>query len=133
MAILDHITLTVADLPATRDLLEQALAPLGIGILMEFGEEVPFGPAVAFGKGTDPAFWLTTGDAPQSPMHIAFEAENRAAVDAFHAAALAAGATDNGAPGIREIYHPDYYGAFILDAAGHNFEAVCRRSVAEGA
>ena len=61
-------------------------------------------------------------------MHIAFSAGSRAEVDAFFAAALAAGGRDNGAPGIREIYHPDYYGAFVLDPDGHNIEAVCHRS-----
>jgi catechol 2,3-dioxygenase-like lactoylglutathione lyase family enzyme len=60
-------------------------------------------------------------------LHIAFAADDRATVDAFHATALAAGATDNGAPGPREIYHPDYYGAYVLDPDGHNIEAVCHR------
>jgi predicted lactoylglutathione lyase len=62
---------------------------------------------------------------PQTDIHIAFAADSRETVDAFHAAALEAGATDNGGPGVREIYHPDYYGAYVLDPDGNNVEAVC--------
>lgn len=127
MSILDHLTLTVADLPASRALFERALAPLGITVLQDFGTEVPWGPAVAFGRNGQSSFWLTTGDHPQAPMHLAFTAEDRAQVDAFHAAALEAGATDNGGPGLRAHYHPHYYGAFVLDASGHNLEAVCHQ------
>ena len=60
-------------------------------------------------------------------MHIAILADDRKTVDAFHAAAMAAGARDNGAPGVRAIYHPNYYGAFVLDPDGHNIEAVCHK------
>lgn len=133
MLILDHLTLHVSDLAATRAFLEQALAPLDITVVKAFGDEVPFGPAVAFGKEGNPSLWLAQSEKPQHPMHIAFVARTRAEVDAFHAAALAAGATDNGAPGLREHYQPDYYGAFVHDSEGHNLEAVCRKSVADGA
>ena len=74
-----------------------------------------------------PFFWISTGGAPQTGVHVAFEAENREMVDAFHAAALEAGGTDNGAPGVREIYHPAYYGAYVLDTDGNNAEAVCHK------
>ncbi|MGB0954355.1 MAG: VOC family protein [Planctomycetota bacterium] len=127
MLILDHITLNVSDIAASRAFLEQALAPLGIEVLMAFGDDVPYGPAVAFGKGGNPALWLSQKGEPQRPMHIALIAQSHAEVDAFHAAALAAGGTCNGAPGLREHYQPGYYAAFIHDADGHNFEAVYRK------
>ena len=74
-----------------------------------------------------PFFWISTRGAPQTGVHVAFEAENRELVDAFHAAALDAGGTDNGAPGLRAIYHPAYYGAYVLDPDGNNAEAVCHK------
>ena len=79
-----------------------------------------------FGEGQKPFFWIATGrGAPQTGVHVAFAVADRATVDAFHAAALAAGATDNGPPGVRELYHPTYYGAYVLDPDGNNVEAVC--------
>lgn len=78
-----------------------------------------------FGKNGKAELWFGKGGTPQLPMHIAFTADNRKQVDQFYEAALAAGGKDNGAPGIREIYHPNYYGAFIIDPDGHNIEAVC--------
>ena len=80
---------------------------------------------VGLGRGGKPQLWLSQGEPPVSPLHIAFAARNRAEVDAFHAAALAAGGKDNGAPGLRPHYHPNYYGAFAIDPDGHNIEAVC--------
>lgn len=118
--ILDHLTLQVADQATSRVFYLQALAPLGIGIVVEFGE------VTAFGRDGKGELWLTAGE-PQRPMHIAFAAATRAEVDAFHAAALAAGGRDNGAPGVRAIYHPSYYGAFVIAPEGHNIEAVCHR------
>ncbi|MBY0402069.1 VOC family protein [Myxococcota bacterium] len=118
--MLDHLTLHVGDYPTSRAFYLQALAPLGIGIVVEFGEVAGFGRD---GKGE---FWLAAGP-PQAPMHIAFAAATRAEVDAFHAAALAAGARENGGPGVRAIYHPCYYGAFVIAPEGHNIEAVCHR------
>jgi len=115
--VLDHIVIGVSDLAAAKAFYAQALAPLGIGPLMEFPNVVGFG---ADGK---PEFWLRQASAP-TPVHVAFRTD-RGVVDAFHAAALAAGATDNGGPGKREIYHPQYYGALVLDPDGHNVEAVC--------
>ncbi len=116
--ILDHLTLHVADYEKSTQFYLRALAPLAVGVVVEFGEVAGFGRD---GKGE---FWLAAGVATP-PMHIAFAARSRAEVDAFHAAALAAGARDNGAPGIRAVYHPDYYGAFVIAPEGHNIEAVC--------
>ena len=83
------------------------------------------GAAAGFGEGRKPFFWVESGRPAARPVHVAFAVGDRATVDAFHAAALAAGGTDNGAPGVREIYHPDYYGAYVLDPDGNSVEAVC--------
>lgn len=117
--IIDHIGIAVGDYPAAKAFFERALAPLGIRLVMEIEGWA------GFGRDGKPEFWFGAGAAPQRPMHIAFTAPDRAAVRAFHAAALAAGATDNGPPGIRAIYHPNYYGAFVHGPDGHNLEAVC--------
>ncbi len=116
---LDHISLHVSDLARSRAFYSAALAPLGISVLMEGGGWL------GFGRDRKPQFWLGPGDAPSGPLHVAFVAENRAQVRAFYAAALAAGGKDNGAPGLRPIYHPNYYGAFVFDPDGNNAEAVC--------
>ena len=119
-ARLDHVGLDVSDYGASRAFYEAALTPLGIGLMME-----PVPNVGGFG-GDFPFFWIgARGRGPDSGTHVAFTAEDRATVDAFHEAALAAGGRDNGAPGVREIYHPDYYGAFVLDPDGNNVEAVC--------
>ena len=117
---LDHVGLDVSDYAASKAFYEQALAPLAMKLMME-----PV-PAVG-GFGDDfPFFWIGQRDrGPESGVHVAFRVEDRETVDAFHAAALAAGGTDNGEPGVREIYHPHYYGAFVLDPDGNNVEAVC--------
>ena len=115
--MIDHIVIGVGDLATSRTFYEQALAPLGYEVVLAF-------PAsLGFGVGGKPDFWLRQSATPE-PAHVAF-ATDRATVDAFHEAALAAGARDNGGPGVREIYHPNYYGAFVLDPDGHNIEAVC--------
>lgn len=115
--MIDHIGLAVSDLAKSKAFLREALAPLDYSILVEF-------PGVA-GLGADrPDFWIS--EQPNVVQtHICFRAKDRATVDAFHRAGLAAGGKDNGPPGLREIYHPTYYGAFILDPDGHNIEAVC--------
>jgi catechol 2,3-dioxygenase-like lactoylglutathione lyase family enzyme len=119
--VLDHVGLRVADPDASRRFFEAALAPLGFAVVME----VPGMPGAGFGLAGRPSFWVTPGERPSGPLHIAFHAADRARVDAFHAAALAAGGTDNGAPGLRPHYHPNYYAAFVLDLDGNNVEAVC--------
>jgi catechol 2,3-dioxygenase-like lactoylglutathione lyase family enzyme len=117
---LDHVGLDVCDYERSRSFYEQALAPLGMKLMME-----PV-PGVG-GFGSDfPFFWIGERErGPDSGAHVAFTAEDREIVDAFHAAALEAGGRDNGGPGLREIYHPTYYGAFVLDPDGNNVEAVC--------
>ena len=119
--MLDHLGLDVTDYERSKAFYEHALAPLGIGLVMEPVEGVG-----GFGEGGMPYFWIGRRDRPpQTGVHVAFAASSREQVDAFHAAALAAGARDNGGPGMREIYHPHYYGAFVLDPDGNNVEAVC--------
>ena len=119
--ILDHIGLAVRDFGKSAAFFRRALAPLGIQTVLE-GE----GWAM-LGKDGRPQFWIGVHGIPPGPIHIAFAAENREQVRAFHRAALAAGGRDNGAPGIRARYHPDYYGAFVFDPDGHNIDAVCHR------
>ena len=123
--ILDHIGIAVRDFGRSRTFFQRALAPLGIETVLE-GE----GWAM-LGKDGRPEFWLGVHGIPPGPVHIAFAAENREQVRAFYRAALAAGGRDNGAPGIRAKYHPDYYGAFVFDPDGHNIEAVCHEPEAE--
>jgi len=115
--MLDHITLRVHDLAASKAFYTAALKPLGYAVVMEFPE------VLGMGVGGKPDFWLTP-DRAAAPQHVAFAAPSRAAVDAFHAAGLAAGGRDNGAPGLRAHYHPSYYGAFVDDPSGHHMEAV---------
>jgi catechol 2,3-dioxygenase-like lactoylglutathione lyase family enzyme len=113
----DHITLRVGDFSASLAFYEAALAPLGIELRVEDGT------SAAFGEGT--SFLLTSRRAVTTNVHVAFSAPDRSAVDAFHAAALRNGGTDNGAPGIRADYAANYYAAFVLDPDGNNIEAVC--------
>lgn len=115
--MLDHISLRVSDLDRSKRFYLQALAPLGFALFWESGE------TVAFSVGGKPEFGIATGDAV-APTHVAFRTD-RPTVDAFHAAALEAGGTDNGGPGIRTRYHKHYYAAFVRDPDGHNIEAVC--------
>jgi catechol 2,3-dioxygenase-like lactoylglutathione lyase family enzyme len=116
--MLDHLAIGVRDLAASRAFYEAALAPLGFTVVYERSHRVAFGPTAR------PIFFLTEHP-PGEGIHIAFEAPDRERVDAFHAAALAAGGRDNGHPGLRPEYHPHYYGAFVLDPDGYNAEAVC--------
>jgi catechol 2,3-dioxygenase-like lactoylglutathione lyase family enzyme len=112
VTVLDHIEIKVRDVEASRAFYDAALAPLGMSVLM--------------GGAGRPFFWIgQAGVSPDITSHVAFGCETRATVDAFHKAALAAGGRDNGAPGLRPQYHPNYYGAFVLDPDGHNIEAVC--------
>ena len=119
--MIDHTGFGVSDYARSKAFYEQALAPLGLTLLLE-----PMAEAAGFGEGGKPFFWIETrSPASRGAVHVAFAVDDRETVDAFHAAALAAGGTDNGAPGVREIYHPDYYGAYVLDPDGNNVEAVC--------
>ncbi len=124
--MIDHTGYSVTDPAKSRRFYELALAPLGYQILREVPTQFTGGKVVlGFGVPPKPDFWINEGT-PQTPrVHLAFRAESRAQVDAFYAAAIAAGGTDNGKPGLRPHYHADYYGAFVLDPDGHNVEAVC--------
>jgi catechol 2,3-dioxygenase-like lactoylglutathione lyase family enzyme len=125
--MIDHLGIEVADYATSRSFYERVLAPLGYAVVMEVTREMSGGyEGCGFGPPGRPHFWIGTGGGmPGRGAHIAFTAASRAQVDAFHAAALAAGARDNGGPGLRPQYHPDYYGAFAFDPDGHNIEAVC--------
>jgi catechol 2,3-dioxygenase-like lactoylglutathione lyase family enzyme len=124
--VIDHIAFPVGDIAKSTAFYLKALAPLGIEIIMEVSaEETGHGASVGFGANRKPFFWIGEGPLPQSHLHVAFAAQNRAEVDAFYRAAMEAGATDNGMPGLRPDYHANYYGAFVLDPEGNNIEAVC--------
>lgn len=124
--MLDHVGLTVSDFAGARAFYSAAQAPLGIAVVMEVSaEQTGAGSHAGFGAEGKPFFWIGEGAARSGGLHVAFTAATRAQVDAFYAAALAAGGTDNGAPGLRPHYHTDYYGAFVRDADGNNVEAVC--------
>lgn len=119
----DHLGLGVSDYAASKEFFLKALTPLGVSVAME-------GPhGVGMGKNGKPSLWLFQSDAKPAPMHLAFAADDRAQVDAFYRAALAAGGKDNGAPGLRPHYHPHYYGAFVYGPDGHNVEAVCHKPI----
>jgi catechol 2,3-dioxygenase-like lactoylglutathione lyase family enzyme len=132
--MIDHVSLRVADYERSKKFYEAVLAPLGFTLAMEGSS------GAGFRRDSIPAFWVKQGEpvgvrAPaESPellgcggpfVHVAFSSRDRGAVDAFHRAALAAGARDNGAPRLRPEYHANYYGAFVLDPDGYNIEAVC--------
>ena len=123
MSTLDHIGIQVADFDGSVAFYERALAPLGIALVMRIPEAAGVKGA-GFGAGK-PDFWISEGGRTTPHVHVAFAARRRAEVDAFYAAAIAAGGIDNGAPGIRAHYHQNYYGAFVLDPDGHNIEACC--------
>jgi catechol 2,3-dioxygenase-like lactoylglutathione lyase family enzyme len=126
MGILDHIGINVSDYDRSKTFYSKALAPLEITLVMEYGK------AAGFGRNGKPDFWVGQGatrfQKPEqvaniTPINICFVARTRQEVDAFYAAAIAAGGVDNGGPGVRAEYHPNYYGAFVIDPDGHNVEA----------
>src|SRR6187402_3730148 len=116
--MLDHVSLRVQDFPRALAFYRAALAAIGYRVATEFPD------AAGLGEPGKTDLWITLTDKPLSPAHIAFRTD-RARVDAFHAAALAAGGTDNGAPGVRADYHPHYYAAYVIDPEGNNIEVVC--------
>ncbi len=133
MSILDHLTLNVSDYGRSKGFYEAALATLGVKVLTEYQGFCGFGIA-------KPDFWLAGGPSsyqtaeqlsPITPVHLAFAAASREAVDAFYAAAIEAGGVDRGEPGSRGEYHEHYYGAYVLDFDGHNIEAVCHLATPE--
>lgn len=129
--MIDHVGFPVADYARSKRFYERALAPLGYTLIMEYGggKTESGSPACGFGKDGKPDFWIGGEGGLGGVLHIALEASDRSTVDAFYDAALAAGAKDNGAPGLRPQYHANYYGAFVLDPDGHNIEAVCHKPV----
>lgn len=121
--MLDHVSIGVRDITRTKRFYDAALAPLGYACLSDGAESLGYGAGAVF-------YWISKTDRPvpadmASGLHFCFQAKTRAAVDAFHAAALAAGGTDNGAPGLRADYGPDYYAAFVIDPDGYRLEAYC--------
>jgi catechol 2,3-dioxygenase-like lactoylglutathione lyase family enzyme len=124
--MIDHTGVVVSDYAKSKAFYEKALASIGYVLMMEIPAAVTGHADVAgFGEPPKPDFWISSGTANKPPIHIAFRVPTREQVDAFYRAALAAGGTDNGAPGLRPHYHPNYYGAFVRDPDGHNIEAVC--------
>lgn len=117
--IIDHIGIPVSDYKTSRAFYTKALAPLGYEVVMEVDG------AAGYGVNGKPDFWIGQAESTANPTHVAFKAGNREQVRKFYDAAIAAGGKDNGPPGIREMYHPNYYGAFVLDPDGYNIEAVC--------
>jgi catechol 2,3-dioxygenase-like lactoylglutathione lyase family enzyme len=118
--MIDHIGIAVSDLAKSIAFYEQALAPLGYTLVMNFSPH-----AAGFGKGGKPDLWLGAAPEVKQAVHVAIAASGRAMVRDFYAAAIAAGGKDNGPPGPRPMYHEHYYGAFVHDPDGHNIEAVC--------
>jgi catechol 2,3-dioxygenase-like lactoylglutathione lyase family enzyme len=117
--VLHHVGVPVSDFERSKRFYTEALLPLGYELIME-----PSVSAAGFGRWGKPDFWISQGE-PGQAFHIAFAADDRFTVDAFHEAAMAAGGRDNGGPGLRPEYHASYYGAFVLDPDGNNIEAVC--------
>jgi catechol 2,3-dioxygenase-like lactoylglutathione lyase family enzyme len=127
--MIDHIGIVISNYDISKAFYSKALAPLGIELMVEVQGWAGFG---AEGK-TEFWFGQVTDDEQKQntapiPMHLAFRASSTEAVDRFYQAAIEAGATDNGKPGKREIYHPNYYGGFVIDPDGHNLEAVCHEA-----
>ena len=129
--MLDHVGFAVADAESSKRFYEQALAPLGLSLVMSVSPEQNRSGGTAHGFGTEdnPFFWIGDNERVGEGTHVAFKVDDRALVDAFHEAAVAAGGRDNGAPGLRPHYHPNYYAAFVFDPDGINVEAVCHRPV----
>lgn len=125
MSMFDHVSIGVRDIARARRFYDAALAPLGFTCLSEGADSLGYGADAV-------ALWIGASAAPvpadpRSGLHFCFAAPSRAAVDAFHAAALSAGGSDNGAPGLRPDYGPDYYAAFAIDPDGYRLEAYCGR------
>ncbi len=117
----DHVKFGVSDFAASKSFYEKALAPLGVVVVAE--GEPSYGVELSAG-GVASLCLFQTHEKP-AHLHLAFTAENRQQVDAFFRAAMEAGATDNGAPGLRSQYQGNYYAAFVIGPDGHNIEAVC--------
>lgn len=128
--MIDHLGIGCTDYAKSKAFYDTALAPLGISVVMSVSAEETGDLAHAgYGEAGKPDFWISGGRLPGQDVHahIAFVARDRATVDAFYAAAIAAGGRDNGGPGLRPHYHSNYYGAFVFDPDGNNIEAVCHK------
>ena len=123
--MIDHIGFPVSDYATSKAFYERALAPLGYGLVMEVGGNEMDAPAAGFGIGGNPDFWIGGEGGVGNPVHVAITARTAPRSMRSTQAALAAGGKDNGAPGLRPHYGPNYYAAFVLDPDGHNIEAVC--------
>ena len=123
--MIDHMGFPVSDYARAKAFYEKALAPLGYVLVIEVSQTENDQQAAGFGVGGKPDLWIGGEGGLNRIIHVAIAAKDRAAVDAFYEAALAAGGADNGAPGLRPHYHPNYYAAFVFDPDGHNVEAVC--------
>ena len=129
--MIDHAGFAVSDINRSRAFYDAALAPLGITLIMDIPPEQNAqgggGRALGFGMPEHPFFWIADNQRVGEGTHVAFQVDRRELVDAFYEAAIAAGGLDNGPPGIRAHYHPNYYAAFVFDPDGFNIEAVCHR------
>jgi catechol 2,3-dioxygenase-like lactoylglutathione lyase family enzyme len=124
--MIDHTGIIVSNFAKSKQFYSKALSAIGYSLLAELPASVTGHTDVAgFGEPPKPDFWVSQGAPNNPPIHVAFRVRSRSLVDAFYKAAMAAGGRDNGAPGLRPQYHPNYYGAFVLDLDGHNIEAVC--------
>jgi catechol 2,3-dioxygenase-like lactoylglutathione lyase family enzyme len=123
--MIDHVGFPVSDYERSKAFYSAVLAPLGYSLVMEVQQDENDSPAAGFGANGKPDFWIGGEGGLSRALHVAIAVKERRTVDAFHRAAMAAGARDNGVPGLRPHYHPDYYAAFVLDPDGHNIEAVC--------
>jgi catechol 2,3-dioxygenase-like lactoylglutathione lyase family enzyme len=123
--MIDHVGFPVSDYERSKAFYSAVLAPLGYALVMEVQQDENDSPAAGFGADGKPDFWIGGEGGLSRALHVAIAVNERRTVDAFHRAAMAAGARDNGVPGLRPHYHPDYYAAFVLDPDGHNIEAVC--------
>jgi len=124
--MLDHVTIGATDIERSKRFYDQALRPLGVARL--YAQDNRF---AGYGIAPKAFFWIGIRETPQTGAHVAFTAADRATVDRFYKEAIAAGGSDNGPPGVRAHYHPNYYGAFVLDPDGHNIEAVCHKRAEE--
>ena len=125
---IDHMGIGVSDISHAQTFYELVLRPLGITLVMSIQADPPGLRPRRLGYGSEgkPFLWLHDAPVPSEGVHIALNADSREAVDAFHAAGIAAGGQDNGAPGIRPHYHSSYYAAYVLAPDGVNLEAVCQ-------
>ena len=121
--MIDHVTLRVKNIGKARRFYAEALAPLGYKVLHESGG------SIGLGDGEEPTVWIAAEEPVTAAMHLAFTSPDRKRVDAFHAAALGSGGKDNGKPGPRADYGPNYYAAFARDPDGNNIEVVCHKAV----